>query len=161
MVAGSLAVLMLRAAAAVVAAVVLGSSLWLMASPRSDQPLLDAIEQATGLGTVYLLKSADRATYADAAADVLRFTHEAERLAAREAARDGTSLAADEVERIASYRHAFEEMAAGERFVQGVLRQRAHEAARFVLGVPAAVLSAACLALVLGGAWRKRRSSAA
>jgi hypothetical protein len=141
----------LRIAAAGAAATVLVSSAWLMAWPQSDQPLLDAFEDVTGLGPAYFLSPTERATYEDAVVDARRFTEEANRLGARaseHAAREGTRPGDDELERIVAYRHSFEEMAQGERFVQRTLRNRAREHERFVVGAPAAMLSLACLALL-------------
>jgi hypothetical protein len=71
------------------------------------------------------------------------------------AAREGAPLGEDELERIVAYRHSFDEMAQGERFVQKVLRNRAREHERFVVGAPAAMLSLTCLALL--GYLRRRR----
>ena len=148
----------LRIASAGVAATVLVASAWLMARPQSDQPMLDAFEDVTGFGPAYFLSPTERATYEGAVADAHRFTEEASRLGARareHAAREGAPPGDDELERIVAYRHSFEEMAQGERFVQRTLRNRAREHERFVVGVPAAMLSLACLAL-LGYVPRRR-----
>jgi hypothetical protein len=149
----------LRIAAAGAAATVLVSSVWLMARPQSDQPLLDAMENVTGLGPASFLNPTERATYERAVADAQRFTEEARRLGAKareRTASEGAPLGDDELERIVAYRHSFEEMAQGERFVQRTLRNRAREHERFVVGAPAAMLSLTCLAL-LGYAARRRR----
>jgi zinc/manganese transport system permease protein len=133
------------------AATVLVSSAWLMARPQSDQPLLDAFEHATGLGPAYFLNPTERATYEGAVADAQRFAEEARRLGARareHTVSEGAPLGDDELERIVAYRHSFEEMAQGERFVQSTLRNRAREHERFVVGAPAAMLSLTCLALL-------------
>ena len=156
--AAHLIALAVRIAAAGVAATVLVSSAWLMATPQSDQPLLDAIEDLTGLGLAYFLNPTERATYEGAVADAQRFTEEARRLGARalrHTANEGAPLGDDELERIVAYRHSFEEMARGERFVQSTLRNRAREHERFVVGAPAAMLSLTCLAL-LGYVPRRR-----
>jgi len=148
----------LRLAAAGAAGTLLVSSAWLMASPQSDQPLVDAFEDATGLGPAYFLSPTERATYAGAIADARRFTEEARRLGAQareHVAREGASLGDDDLERIVAYRHSFDEMAKGEHFVQRTLRSRARERERFVVGAPAAVLSLTCLAL-LGYVPRRR-----
>jgi zinc/manganese transport system permease protein len=141
----------LRIASAGAAATVLVSSAWLMARPQSDQPLLDAFAYVTGLGPAYFLSPTERATYEGAVADTRRFTEEAERLGVRaseHAVRQGAPPGDDELERIVAYQHSFEEMAQGERFVERILRNRAREKVRFVIGVPAAVLSLICLALL-------------
>ncbi len=141
----------LRIAAAGAAATVLVLSAWLMARPQSDQPLLDAFEDVTGLGPAYFLNPTERAIYEGAGADAQRFTEEARRLGARareHTASTGAPLGDDELERIVAYRHSFAEMAQGERFVQRTLRNRAREHERFVVGAPAAMLSLTCLALL-------------
>src|SRR5262249_37711708 len=148
----------LRIAAAATAATVLVSSAWLMVKPQSDQPLLDALEDATGLGPAYFLNPGERATYEGAVADAQRFTEEAKSLGARareHMVSEGAPLGDDELERIVAYRHSFEEMAQGERFVQRTLRNRAREHALVVVGEPAAMLSLSCLAL-LGYVPRRR-----
>jgi hypothetical protein len=155
-VAARLIAVALRTALAGAAVTVLVSSVWLMARPQSDQPLLDAFEDVTGLRPAYFLSQTERATYEGAVADARRFAEEAGRLGAREnAAREGAPLGHDELEHIVAYRHSFEEMAQGERFVQRILRNRAREHERFVVGAPAAVLSLTCLAL-MGYAPRRR-----
>src|SRR5262249_27152950 len=80
-------------------------SVWLMIAPRSDQPLLSLVEQATGLGPTGWLRPAERDAYESAALDALRFQGEVERLdAAEKAARyQGTPLSDDDIRRIASY----------------------------------------------------------
>lgn len=152
--AARLIVVVLRITSTTAAAAVLVSSAWLMVRPQSDQPLLDAFDDVTGLGPAYFLSPAERATYEGTIADARRFTEEAKRLGAKEfvareqTAREGEPLGDDELERIIAYRHSFDEMAQGERFVQGVLRNRARERERFVIGAPAALLSVTCLALL-------------
>jgi zinc/manganese transport system permease protein len=153
----SLIAVVFRATMAAAAATVFVSSVWLTVEPRTDQPLLEAFEHLTGLGTAHFLSPSDRATYEGAAVDALRFTNEADRLRARESAAraEGGPVADDEVQRIVSYRHSFVEMAQGERFVQEVLRARARERERFIVGAPAAMLSLVCLALLGSAAWRR------
>jgi len=138
-------------------AAVFVSSLWLMVKPQADQPLLDAFERLTGFGPAYFLSPLDRSTYEEATVDALRFTEEAERLGAREHATraKGVPSADDEVQRIVSYRHSFDEMAQGERFVREFLRGRARERERIIIGAPAAILSFACLALLGYSPWRR------
>jgi zinc/manganese transport system permease protein len=153
-----------RIASAGAAVTVLVSSAWLMARPQSDQPLLDAFEDVIGLGPAYFLSPTERATYEGAVADAQRFTEEARRLGARaseQTASEGAPPGDDELERIVAYRHSFEEMARGERFVQSTLRNRAREYERFVVGAPAAMLSLTCLALLRYVARRRRQVPAA
>lgn len=153
---------MLRTVLAGGAALVLAASAWLMATPHSDQPVLDVFEGIAGFGAVSFLSASERATYEDAIADTRRFTREAEALALRATEhRAGPPVGAErgdgELERIVVYQHSFEEMAQGERFVEGVLRGRARERERFMIGVPAAGLSLGALALA-GWLRRQRRT---
>jgi len=141
--------------AAALCLTVLASSLWLVAYPQADQPLLAAFERATGLDPGAFLTERDRDTYEGAVRDAERFSGELARLNASErAARVDAPLADDEVRRIASYQQTFNEMARGERFVQGVLRTKARSRERWFVGVPAALLALAGLAAI---AWPLRR----
>ena len=127
-----------------------------MIAPRSDQPLLSLVEQATGLGPTGWLRPAERDAYESAALDALRFQGEVERLdAVEKAARyQGTPLSDDDIRRIASYQKTFLEMARGERFVQETLQEKARLRARWWLGVPCALVAASGL---LWLAWSYRR----
>ena len=151
-----------RAAVASLLAIIFASSCWLIANPQADQPLLAMFEHATGLGPARFLKASDRATYESADRDTMRFETEVERLNTRErvARYDGSPLADDEVRRVGSYQRTFNEMAQGERFVQQVLRGRARERERWLVGLPFALLSLLGLGIVARPLWRHRvRSS--
>jgi zinc/manganese transport system permease protein len=142
--------------AAVFCAFVLASSLWLIVAPQADQPALAAFERLTGLGPAWYLSERERETFESAVADAARFDGELARLNARErAARTGAPLPDEEVRRIASYQMSFNEMARGERFVAGVLRAKARARERWIVGIPAALLTIAGLALV---AWPLTRA---
>ena len=152
------------AARAVVAlALVLGfaSSLWLIFNPTADQPLAAVFEEATGLGPSYFLSASERAIYEDAARDMLRFQEEVDRLKANErAARfQGAPLPDEEIRRIASYQQSFNEMTRGERFVQDVLRGKARARERWVIGLPAAIVTLIGLVLLARSFWRYRSGS--
>jgi zinc/manganese transport system permease protein len=137
------------ATAAIMSLAVLASSIWLMANPQADQPLLAAFERATGLGPARFLGTAERETFESAVNDAARFAGEAARLDARErSARLDAPLADEEVRRIASYQQTFNEMARGERFVEGVLRGHARDRERWFVGAPAALLALGALALL-------------
>ncbi len=152
--------------AAAVLVLVLASSLWLMAVPQGDQPVLAAFERVSGLGPEHYLGASDRATFESAVRDEVRYAGEIERLNAREkAARTGPPLTDDEVRRIASYQQSFNEMARGERFVQDVLRAKARARERWTVGIPAALLALVGLILLAwpymlpkssGVGWAKR-----
>jgi zinc/manganese transport system permease protein len=142
-----------RAVAGCGAALLLGSGLWLIAVPAADQPLLDLVEAATGVGPTPFLSDGERAAFVDAVRDAARYRGEIERLNRMEQASryQGRVLDADEVRRIASYSQTFNEMERGERFVQAILRARARARERWWLGVPMVALSlAAGAGLFLG-----------
>ena len=146
--------------AATLCAAALASSLWLIIFPQADQPALAAFERASGLGPARYLSASDRDTFESAERDAVRFSGEVARLDAKERAqRIDTPLPDEEVRRIASYQQTFNEMARGERFVQGVLRAKARGRERWVVGAPAALVALVGLALIARG--RRRRSQGA
>lgn len=133
-----------------VLAVAFASSAWLMLEPGADQPVLALAERAAGIGPADFLGEAEREQYEAALADELRFKGEVERLNALERAARVQSqpLSDDEVRRIASYLQSFNEMAKGERFVQDTFRGHAHRRERWIVGLPAFLLSLAGLVLL-------------
>ena len=139
-----------RTAIAAALVFVLASSLWLIANPAGDQPLLAAFESATGLGPASFLAPGDRDTYESARRDMLRFQSEVDRLTASEKAARylGAPLPDEEIRRIASYQQSFGEMTRGERFVQDVLRAKARARERWIVGLPAVVLAVLGLGLL-------------
>jgi len=141
-----------RGAAALALLIVLASSLWLIVNPAADQPALALLESATGVDPAHFLKASDRDIFEAAGRDVLRFQTEVDRLNAKEkAARyQGAPLPDEEIRRIASYQQSFNEMTRGERFVQDVLRAKARERERWLIGVPVAILALVGLALLAG-----------
>jgi zinc/manganese transport system permease protein len=152
-----------RVALAGVILLVLASSLWLLVYPAADQPLAALFESATGLGPAPFLAASERAAYASAGQDMVRFQDEVDRLNAREkAARyEGAPLSDEEIRRIASYQQSFNEMTRGERFVQEVLRGKARARERWLVGLPAAVISVTGLVLLLRPYRPRRRAAAA
>jgi zinc/manganese transport system permease protein len=147
-----------RIALGLVLALGLAASLWLLVNPAGDQPLAALLEGATGLGPTPFLAAGERATYAGAGRDMLRFQDEVDRLNAREkAARyEGAPLSDEEIRRIASYQQTYNEMTRGERFVQEVLRTKARTRERWWVGLPTALVSALGLALLLRPQRRRR-----
>src|SRR5262249_32668473 len=85
--------------AALLLAITLGSSLWLIINPHADQPLLAAFEQVTGLGPARFLDANNRAVYESATRDTVRFEAQIEALNAHErtARYEGAPLPDDEV----------------------------------------------------------------
>jgi zinc/manganese transport system permease protein len=151
-----------RGALALLLALGLASSLWLLVNPAADQPLAALLESATGLGPAPFLAASERATFASAGRDMVRFQDEVDRLNAREkAARyQGAPLSDEAIRRIASYQQSFNEMARGERFVQEVLRAKARARERWWVGLPTVLISVAGLGLLLRP-YRQRRRAAA
>lgn len=151
-----------RSVAVVALACVLASSLWLIVHPAGDQPALALFEKATGLGPAQFLSSGDRDVFEAAGRDMLRFQAEVDRLNDKEkAARvEATPLADEEIRRIASYQQSFNEMTRGEKFVQDVLRGKARERERWLVGVPAAVLSCVGLLLLARRSWSRSARAA-
>ena len=148
-----------NAVAVLALAAVLASSLWLIFNPAADQPLLAAVERATGLGPATFLDGNDRATYQEAVRDAERFKQEVAALNAKErAARVGTPLSDEEVRRVASYQQSFNEMARGELFVEDVLRAKARRGERWFVGLPAAALALAGLVFLMR-AWHRRAAA--
>jgi zinc/manganese transport system permease protein len=142
--------------AALLLAITLGSSLWLIVNPHADQPLLAAFEHVTGLGPARFLNAHNRAIYESAARDTARFERQIEALNASErtARYEGAPLPDEEVRRVGSYQQTFNEMAQGERFVQQVLRGKARERERWLIGAPAGLLALAGLVLLGVNWWR-------
>ena len=142
-----------RGSAALALSAILASSLWLIARPAADQPLLALVERTTGIGAADFMSAADRQLYDDAGRDSLRFEVEFARLAAMEKTtrHADAPLTDEEVRRIASYQRSFTDMSRGERFVQDVLRTKARARQRWLIGVPGALLSALGLLLLRRG----------
>src|SRR5438552_2382417 len=146
---------------AVVAAFVcvLVSSVWLIINPSGDQPLFALLERATGLGSATFLNSSESDIYESAARDIVRFQAEVDRLDAMEksARYQESPLADDEIRRIASYQQSFNEMTRGERFVRNVLQTKARARERWIIGLPAAIIALAGLALAMRWFSSRRR----
>ena len=130
-----------------------------IANPSGDQPLLALFERATGIGPATFLSRSEGDIYESAARDIVRFHGEIDRLDAMEkAARyQASPLADDEIRRIASYQQSFNEMTRGERFVRDVLEAKARAHERWMIGVPAAIISLAGLGLSMRWFSRRRR----
>jgi zinc/manganese transport system permease protein len=143
-------------ASSVLASILL-SSVWLVANPAADQPMLAFAESAAGLGPADFLNGSDRATYEGAIQDAKRFQIEFNRLGEKEriARYAAAPLDDEEVRRIASYQQTFSEMARGEQFVLGVLREKARRRERWFLGLP--LCAASLLGLLLVFNWRRIR----
>ncbi len=139
-----------RGLAAAIAVVLVGSGGWLIMAPDADQPLLDAVEAASGIGPQPFLSDGERTAFAEAMRDAQRYRAEVERLNRTEQTSryQGRELSADEVRRLASYMQSFSEMQRGEQFVQAVLRRRARERERWWVGVPLVVVGLGVVTLL-------------
>jgi zinc/manganese transport system permease protein len=132
-----------RGAAFIGLALLLGASLWSIASPAADQPLLAALERV-GLAPAIFMSAGEAAQYREAAAGERDLRARVEALNAEERERRwrGAALTQDEVRRIASYQQSYNEMGKGERFVQDHLLARARERERWWVSLPVAALAA-------------------
>jgi len=137
----------LRVVTGIFCTTLLLGSLWLIAAPQEDQPVVAALEWIAGTGFRPFLREEERAIYDDAREEADRLAAELDALNARE--RDsrwqGRELSDDEVRRIGSYQRTFNEMARGELFVMETLRGKARERERWIAGAPA--LAAALVGL--------------
>jgi len=150
------------AAAGVALGLILAASLWMLALPRADQPILALLDHATGIGPERFMTAGERAAFGEALIAGERFRREAERMDALEKATrwQGAPLSADEVRRLSSYMQSFNEMARGEDFVADHLRGRARERERWYAGLPLAGLSLAGLIWLARRSLRARRRHA-
>ena len=141
-----------KAVAGSALAAILASSLWLISNPAADQPLMAALEYASGSSPADFLSESGRVAYESAIQDANRFRREFERLGEKERlARYGSQpLSDEEIRRISSYQRTFSEMARGEIFVLGVLREKARRRERWLLGVPLSALALLGLFLLFG-----------
>ena len=119
-----------------IAALLAASGLWIMISPRADQPVLDALERAfPAVRSAYMDEKALEIA-ADAERYRERYQGEADKLRASEAERrwKGDPLEELDVRRIASYLKSYNEMTRGEEFVVREVRNRARAANRGWIG---------------------------
>ena len=126
-----------------------GSAILLMAAPRADHPLLDAIEYVfPPVRSLYFTKG-ELETHQDASAYAARYRRQAEELNDLEtrSRAEGQALDDARVRRISSFIKSYAEMRRGEEFVQREVRSRARERIRWVLG---GAMLAVALVLVPG-----------
>jgi zinc/manganese transport system permease protein len=122
-----------RLARWILASLLAASGLWIVISPRADQPLLDAMERAfPAIRSAYMDERA-QVTVAEAAQFAERYRGEAAKLRAREEERRWKDEPLDEVEvrRIGSFLKSYNEMTRGEEFVVRETRGRAREKNRW------------------------------
>jgi zinc/manganese transport system permease protein len=138
------------------AALLLASTLWLVAQPRADHPLLDALEAVWPALRDGYFSEQEKVIYADAENQVQRYAGEAARLTAIEARSrwQGAALDDESVRKISSFQQSYNEMIKGERFVMREMRSRARERLRWPLAVTVAGLLTAML--TLSPFWRGR-----
>jgi zinc/manganese transport system permease protein len=152
---GARFVVMLRIARWLVAALLGASGLWIMISPRADQPVLDALESAFPAVRAAYMDAKSRAVVEDAGRYAERYRADAEKLRVTEAEHRWKSdpLPEEEVRRIASFLKSYNEMMKGEGFVIRELRDRSREANRFAIG---AIFLAVAASLVVSLPRRRR-----
>ncbi|REG49124.1 zinc/manganese transport system permease protein [Paraburkholderia sp. BL6669N2] len=133
---------------AIVLTIVCAGMIWFMSMPTADQPLLDVLEWASGMGPETIMTPGERAVYADAMkavstrqAQAMQFT-----LLERQTRPQSQPLSDDEVRRMGAFQQAFNEMARGEDFVATSLSGQARARERWYVGP--AVLVAAMLGLL-------------
>ena len=135
------------------ALLIAASAVALVFAPRSDQPLIDAVEYAFPLvRSLYFTKS-ELATYEDARQYAERHRLEAERLNDMESRHrsQGEPIDDSTVRRISSFLKSYGEMRKGEQFVMDEVRARARERVRWGGG-----LGLLALALLLAPVpWRR------
>ena len=136
----------------ILAAILVGSSIQLAASPRADQPLIDLAEYAVpSLRTLYFTGT-EESVFADAGLHAERYRREAEQLneLERRNRTEGETLDDFTIARLSSFLKSYGEMRKGEQFVMGEVRARARERIRWV-----GSLGLLALALVLAPVpWR-------
>jgi zinc/manganese transport system permease protein len=149
----------LRTARWIAAAVLAASGLWVMISPRADQPVLDALESMFPAVRAAYMDPKARATAEDAAREVERVRAEADKVRAEEAQRrwKGEALGEEDVRRVASFLKSYNEMMQGEVFVMRRLRDEARAGNRFAIG---AVFLLIASSLVVSLPARRRRITA-
>ncbi len=130
------------------AAVLAASAIWIVVSPRTDQPVLDLLERVfPAIRSAYMDdKALDIA--ADAERHRERYGEEARKLRALEAERrwKGEPLDEIEVRKIGSFLKSYNEMMKGEEFVVREVRDRAREARRWWIGAVFTLFAASVLA---------------
>ena len=109
------------------------SAVWLLAKPRADQPLLDALESAWPTVRQAYFSQQEMEIYADAETYVRRYTSEVSRLSELEARSRWETAAFDDekIKKISSFQQSYNEMIKGERFVMQETRARARERLRW------------------------------
>lgn len=137
------------------AAVLLASSVWLVAQPRADQPLLDAVEAAWPSVRDAYFNAQEKGIYTEAENYVRRYSAEMARLSTLETRSRWQGAVTDDetVRKISSFQQSYNEMIKGERFVMQEIRSRARERLRWTAFSSAAALCTVILALSLF--WRR------
>lgn len=138
------------------AAVLMASAVWLVAQPRADQPLLDAVEAFWPAMRETYFNNQEKEIHADAENYAKRYSGEMKRLATLEARSrwQGAAIDDETIRKISSFQQSYNEMIKGERFVMQEIRSRARERLRWPILVTVVGLFAALL--VLSPFWRGR-----
>lgn len=138
------------------AVVLLASAVWLVARPRADQPLLDAVEAYWPSMRETYFNNQEKEIYADAENYAKRYSAEMTRLTTLEARSrwQGAAINDETIRKISSFQQSYNEMIKGERFVMQEIRSRARERLRWPIVVTVVGLFATML--VLSPFWRGR-----
>lgn len=133
------------------------SSVWWLAAPRADQPLLDIVESALPSVRQLYFADAEIATYEDARRYDERYRLEAERLNEREARNRAQGERIDDatLRQMSAFQKSYGEMRKGEQFVMNEVRARARERLRWSGG---ALLLLAAATVMPGSAALLRRA---
>ncbi len=144
---GSMVDVSLRLARWIFAALLAASGIWIVLSPRADQPLLDAMERAFPAVRSAYMDAKAQAAATEAAAYAQRYRDEAAKLNAAEQERRWKGEPMDEIEvrRMSSFLKSYNEMTKGEEFVVREVRTRAREQNRWWIGGILIALAASLL----------------
>jgi zinc/manganese transport system permease protein len=141
--------ILIRAISASILTTVAAAVIWLMIMPRADQPMLDVLEWAIGIGPEVFLEPNEREIYTDALKEVRIRQAQATQLTTveRQSRWQGEPLSDEAVRHMGAFQQAYNEMARGEDFVLRSLSARARERERWYVGP--AILVAAILGLLV------------
>jgi zinc/manganese transport system permease protein len=136
------------------ALILAASAVLLMAAPRADQPLLDAVEYLVPPVRALYLTRSEADIYQDAATYAERYRRQADELNEREMRSRAAGEALDDltVRRISSFIKSYGEMRRGEEFVKREVRARARERIRWIVGGAMLLAALAIAPGVLTGA---------
>ena len=145
-----------RAVSASVLVIVSLAVFWLMIMPLADQPVLDLLQSATGIGPEPFLTVEEREAYGGALNDAHYRQWQVTQLSLseRQSRWQGEELSDTAVRRIGSFQQTFNEMLRGEDFVLKSLSGRARQRERWYIGPPLLIIAMIGLFALLPDKWR-------